>query len=29
MKNRLTEKGFEYEDAALCPELYDRICTPI
>lgn len=25
MKNRLTEKGFEYEDAALCPELYDRV----
>jgi malate/lactate dehydrogenase len=25
IKNRLTEKGFEYEDAALCPELYARI----
>lgn len=25
MKNRLMEKGFEYEDAALCPELYDRV----
>lgn len=25
MKNRLTEQGFEYEDAALCPELYARI----
>lgn len=25
MKNRLTEQGFEYEDAALCPELYDRV----
>ncbi len=25
LKNRLTEKGFEYEDAALCPALYGRI----
>lgn len=25
MKNRLTEQGFEYEDAALCPELYDWV----
>ena len=25
LKNRLTETGFEYEDAALCPALYGRI----
>lgn len=25
IKNRLTAGGFEYEDAALCPQLYDRI----
>jgi malate/lactate dehydrogenase len=25
IRNRLTADGFEYEDAALCPELYERI----